>query len=997
MLQSFAIALLALLLLLAGIGLAQDDRLSPQSALQAFTVAEGLDVKTFAADPEIVSISNIDVDHRGRVWACECVNYRGNNGKRPAGDRILILEDTNGDGKSDKTSVFYQGRDIDIAMGLCVLGNKAIVSVAPDILLLEDTNGDDRADKKTVLLTSDAEFQHDHSLHSFVFGPDGRFYGNFGNTGHGLKNANGQVISDNQGRKISDNGNPFRGGIVFRCDRSFENFEVLGHNFRNNYEATIDSFGGVWQSDNDDDGNLAVRLNYILEGGNYGYLDELTGERWQKSRIGAHPFRGKRHWHQNDPGSIPNVLETGNGAPTGITIYEGRLLPSIFWDQVIHCDAGPHVVWGLPVTRGGAGFSATKADLLRSSDNNFRPVDVAVAPDGSLFVSDWYDPVVGGFQQDDIERGRIYWIAPPGQKYTPPKIELDSLRGAAEALTNPNYCARYLAWMLLHARGNEAEKHLAELLRDPNPRLRARALWLLGQIPGKESTYIRRAIGDDHSEVRTVGLRLAQLLKRDVMGLVQQLVNDPHPRVRAECAVQLRHHNSRAAAKVWAELAAQHDGHDRWYLEALGIGADGKWDACLDALLARRLDLATETWKDLVWRSRGTSTPSELSRILSSTNGKEDARRYIRAFDFQSSDRTEQALISVAFDQDHPADIALGAIRRLPPAVVKEHSRGRTRLLEVLAESPIDSASIELIKEFELAELYPRLLAIAQGESDARVDAMVSLLELEQEQLVSDSLRSDEMDRATATARALAMTRHLSATELLVPYIMNSSVDMQVRKEVARDLSLSLSGAFELLRLTANGQLPDGIQEAIAVRMLIHSSEDVRKRSGPLFVKPPAKDARPLPSLRDLVTMRGNSQSGKQVAFKQGKCTTCHQILGEGKAIGPELSEIGTKLARAALYESILYPSAAISHNYETYAATLLDGQVTAGLMVNQNDQRIQLRDADGIVRTLDRSRVEGFKRQSVSLMPSNLHEALTVQELVDLVEYLSTLKANDK
>jgi hypothetical protein len=112
----FPLSAFAILLISVAASLAQDDRLTPEQALGKLTVAEGLQVKTFASDPGIVSISNLDVDHRGRVWACEAVNYRGNRGKRPEGDRILILEDTNGDGVSDKTTVFYQGTDIDIPM-----------------------------------------------------------------------------------------------------------------------------------------------------------------------------------------------------------------------------------------------------------------------------------------------------------------------------------------------------------------------------------------------------------------------------------------------------------------------------------------------------------------------------------------------------------------------------------------------------------------------------------------------------------------------------------------------------------------------------------------------------------------------------------------------------------------------------------------------------------------------------------------------------------------
>jgi putative membrane-bound dehydrogenase-like protein len=991
--RSLALPVITVFVLCAN-NFAQDDRLTPQEALRSLDVVDGLEVTTFAADPNIVSISNIDVDHRGRVWACECVNYRGNNGKRPAGDRILILEDADGDGQCDKTTVFYQGRDIDIAMGLCVLGNKAIVSVAPEILLLEDTDGDDRADKKTVLFTSDAVFQHDHSLHSFVFGPDGRFYANFGNTGHQLKDADGRTILDRRGNEIVDDGKPYHGGMVFRCDRDFGKLEVLAHNFRNNYEATVDSFGGVWQSDNDDDGNLAVRLNYILEGGNYGYLDELTGERWQQARIGAHPYRGKRHWHQNDPGSVPNVLETGNGAPTGITIYEGRLLPKQLWDQVIHCDAGPHVVWGLPVTQRGAGFTSTKADIIRSPDNNFRPVDAAVAPDGSLFVSDWYDPVVGGFKQDDIERGRIYWVAPKGHKYTRPRYDFDSAEGAVDALRSPNYCARYLAWMRLHEMGFAAETQITSLLADPNPRLRARALWLLGQIPGREATYITRAIGDYHAEVRVVGLRLTDLLKRDVVGLIQQLADDPSPRVRAEAAVLLRHHSSPRAAEVWAALAAKHNGKDRWYLEALGIGADQKWDACLAQYRKLRTDQSRQAIRDIVWRSRGTTTPNDLAQILLAPDGKEDPRRYVRAFDFQSSDQKDEALTSVAFAEGVPPVIALATLGRIAPEKLRADARGRGRLLELLAECELDLTAIELIQQHKLTELSSRLLLFAQREdNELKVDAIRALLDLEQVVVIARALNGKDREAATATARALAKTYHSGATNLLLPFIIDSSFDAEARKSTACDLVTSVSGAQALLTLVENNRLPQDVQQAIAVPILTHRNEDVRTRAERLITISPAKDARPLPKLRDLAEMQGNPVVGQQVFVKQGKCAACHQVRGEGKAIGPDLSQIGTKLARPAMYEAILYPSAAISHNYESYTAVLESGQVATGILVNESDMQIQLRDAEGILRTLNRTEVEDFQRQSVSLMPANSHEAITAQELVDLVAFLATLK----
>ena len=971
------------------------DPLSPAAALAAFTVADGLAVKTFAADPDIVSISNIDIDHRGRIWACESVNYRSNNGKRPEGDRILILEDSDGDGAADKTTVFYQGRDIDIPMGICVLGNKAIVSVAPDILLLEDTDGDDRADKKTILLTSDADFQHDHSLHSYVFGPDGRFYANFGNTGRRLKDATGRTIVDRTGSEIADDGQPYQGGMVFRCDRNFENFEVLGHNFRNNYEAAVDSFGSVWQSDNDDDGNMGVRMNYILPGGNFGYRDELTRESWQLPRIGQHPSRGMRHWHQNDPGVVPNVIVLGNGSPTGVAVYEGELLPDAFRNQVLFCDAGPHVVWGLPVQPSGAGYTAERVDLIRSSDNNFRPVDVAVAPDGSVFVSDWFDPVVGGFQQRDIERGRIYWIAPPGSRYQPPEYDFESAEGAVAALRSPNLCVRYLAWTRLHELGADAEKPLLAMASDENPRMRARALWLLGQITGRAAATIEQAIQDENEDVRIVGLRLADLIGWDVIGVIEQLAEDASPRVRAECAVQLRHRHSPEAVASWAKLAARHPAGDRWHLEALGIGAAGKWDACLQALAKSGGAQSEEADRDIIWRSRGTNTPEDLARLVLDADGQEDVRRYIRAFDFQTEGSKEEALFSIAFGSGVHPEIALAALLRVDPSTELNRDAVRRRLVALIGPVPLDSNSLQAIKNYELLDLYPKLLETAQmSDNELRVDAVMALFDLQQDSSIISALASSKPEAMLATGRVLAESQHPPAIEMLLPFLISQSPPAAIRQEVARTLCNSERGAKELLEwIEAEKLTSDLVRQAVASSLLTHRDDDVRARAEGIFQLKPTKNSDALPKLAELIEMKGDAQRGRQVYLKSGQCAKCHKAGTDGKEIGPDLSQIGAKLARSAMFEAILYPNAAISHNYETYTAQLASGQSAAGLLVSQNGDEIQIRDAEGILRTFPRAEVDRFERSDVSLMPGNLHEQITTQELVDLVEYLMSLK----
>src|SRR5262249_30758525 len=332
--------------------------------------------------------------------------------------------------------------------------------------------------KKEVLFTKTGQPQHDHSAHTFLFGPDGKLYWNFGNTGQRVHDKNGKLVIDRAGNAVADGGKPSFGGMVFRCDLDRSDFEVLAHNFRNNYEVTVDSFGTLWQSDNDDDGNRGVRINYIMEYGNYGYCDEMTGAGWQAPRTNMEKEIPLRHWHLNDPGVVPNLLQTGQGSPTGICVYEGDLLPKVFRNQVIHCDAGPSIVRAYPVTKDGAGYKARIVDILDGSKRNnwFRPADVCVAPDGSLFVTDWYDPGVGGHAQRDSNRGRIFRVAPltlpsppggegrvRGIKYRVPKFDFTTADGAAEALKSPNLAVRYLAWTALHAMKEKAKGALFHL------------------------------------------------------------------------------------------------------------------------------------------------------------------------------------------------------------------------------------------------------------------------------------------------------------------------------------------------------------------------------------------------------------------------------------------------------------------------------------------------------------------------------------------------------
>src|SRR4051812_1103940 len=597
-----------------------------ENALKGLEVFDGLAVHTFATEPMLKNPTNIDVDERGRVWVTEAYNYRpaiNGNPTNPKGDRIMILEDTNGDGKADTAKVFYQGPEINAPLGVCVLGNKVLISQSPYVWAFYDDNGDDKADRKEIFFQGIGGEQHDHGMHKFKFGPDGKLYFNFGNEGKQLKDKNGKLVLDQDGDEIGPK--KYKQGMVFRCDTDGTHVECVGQNFRNPYEAAVDSYGTVWQSDNDDDGNRGVRINYVMEYGNYGYTDEMTGAGWQANRTNIEDSIPFRHWHLNDPGEVPNLLQTGAGSPTGMVVYEGSLFPKEFQGQLIHCDAGPNIVRSYSVTKNGAGYSAKIVNILEGEkDKWFRPADICVAPNGSLMIADWYDPGVGGHQAGDQTRGRIYRVAPPKSNYTIPKEIYSTPEGAITALQNPNLSVRYHAFTTLQSMGTKAVAALEELWNDANadPRMRARAFWVLVKMKNANAQeYIHQAIKNNNPDLRITGLRAARELHADVIGVVRQLVNDPDAQVRRECAIALHHNKSPEVPELWATLAMQHDGKDRWYLEALGIGADMQWNSFFKAYLNNVKDpLQSAASRDMVWRARTDEAVPYLAQLASDKN-----------------------------------------------------------------------------------------------------------------------------------------------------------------------------------------------------------------------------------------------------------------------------------------------------------------------------------------------------------------------------------------
>ena len=273
---------LCLLLIIASRASAQK---SPEETVADMQTPDGLEVKLWAHEPDVQKPTNMDIDSRGRVWITEGTNYRRVH-YSPDGDRILILEDTHHTGVCDSRKVFVEDKRLNAPLGICVLGDKVIVANSPDVLIYTiDASGDHPTGPPVVLFNGFEGADHDHGVHKAVFGPDGRLYFNSGNEGtKGFIHHDGQPVVDSFGSQVGLQSIIFRGkdkkpgvtgyqqGMAFSCNPDGSDFEVVATNFRNNYELCVDSFGTVWQSDNDDDGNQGTTMNYVMEGGNFGYV-----------------------------------------------------------------------------------------------------------------------------------------------------------------------------------------------------------------------------------------------------------------------------------------------------------------------------------------------------------------------------------------------------------------------------------------------------------------------------------------------------------------------------------------------------------------------------------------------------------------------------------------------------------------------------------------------------------------------------------------------------
>lgn len=923
---------------------------------------DDLEATLWAESPMFYNPTNMDVDARGRIWVTEAVNYRtfNNDSTRvrhhSEGDRVVILEDTDGDGRADVSKVFVQDKDLRAPLGIAVLGNKVFVSSSPNLIVYTDENGDDVPDSKEILLTGFGGLDHDHSLHAVVGGPDGNLYFNTGNAGpHVVTDRSGWTLRSgsvytggtpynkvNQGNMKSDDGRVWVGGLALRINPRGEHLKVMAHNFRNAYELAVDSRGDMWQNDNDDQ-VVACRTTWLMEGGNAGYFSADGTRYWQADQ---RPWQDvfSAHWHQDDPGVMPAGDNAGAGSPTGVALNESDALGPRYRGMLLSADAGRNVVFAYHPKRDRTGYDLGKRINFITSlagDNAgyvwndsaanaqpvkwFRPSDVLFGTDGALYVADWYDPVVGGHQmQDSVGYGRIYRITPKGRQLRAPSLDLSTRSGQIEALKSPAVNVRYTALTRLAAAGAGVIDEVAPLLASENPYYRARAIWLLSLL-GEEGIHrVTDLLSGANEDDRLVAFRaLRQAIPERLLDFSRLLAEDPSAVVRREVIIALRDMPYDEKKDVLLTLVRGYDGEDRWYLEALGAAVEDHASAFTTAVRPllnpdnRSPDQWDQRFASLVWRLHPPEVVGDL--VVRATSTRLDER--------QRSD----ALTALAF----------------------------------INTTEAVSAMVRLMKHDDhvLAEQAAYWVTFRQGNDwFALWDWKQSDIDIEQERLVA----------SMKVRRKMVVDPQMPEAE---------------KRRNARQMARNPVGMQMLLGTMAEGQLPRALYPFVAELVRQYGDETVRMQATRYFEESTSDNY----AISRIVGLKSDISSGEKLFA--GQCMTCHRVGGKGATIGPDLTVIGNKFDRNALVDAIIRPDAGIVFGYEAWTITLKDGQSYFGFLLADGGETLTIRDLTGKRHVLRNDDVASRKKHEKSLMPSPRALGLSEQDLADITGYLMSLK----
>ncbi len=959
----------------------------PEVERESFIVADGFEVNLYAADPMIHKPIQMNFDARGRLWIASSEVYPQIKPGQEANDKILIVEDSDGDGRGEKTSVFADG--LLIPTGVEPGDGGVYVAASTELLHLKDTDGDGRADQRRVVLSGFGTEDTHHILHTLRWGHDGLLYFNQSIYIHSHVETPWGV------RRLG-------GGGIWRFRPSTMELDVFIRGLVNPWGHHMDEFGQSFATD----GAGGEGINYCLPGAYYTTAPDAV-------RL------------------LPG-LNPGSPKDCGLEIVSGRHLPEAWRGNLITCDFRGNRVCRYTASEDFAGYSAREgAELIKTRHMAFRPIDVKMGPDGAIYIADWYNPIIQhgevDFRDDrrDHSRGRIWRVTARGRALAPRPRLVDAPADAVlDALRAPEEWTRRQAKRVL------AERPLSEVL----PRLDAWMRAIPGADPGRdhdrlEALWAYQAIGrldpdllnallrSSDGRIRAAAVRVAVVMSdqfADPVALIGPRTADEHPRARLEAVRGLARFPTLRSAEL--ALAALDSPTDPFLDYALWLTARQLAPAWLPEAAAGRFDFAGKPSR-LAYALLAVGSPEVvkplstlLKRGLIPGSMRDRAEQLIAGLG-DSSD------LAVMLDEavvgrgrtDPERTALLGALEKAARqrGVRPEGDRGRLAALIGNRDRALAHAAIRLAGAWKEGALTAPLIELATGERTtpetrgAAIEALVEGggvegLKAVESQGLSRGSRGVQAqvlsalflrDPAALAPRAARWLVALPAAEIEPARLVLARVlERQGAPDaLARALdALEPAMAPDLAKLLLRQARAAGREEPRLAAALL--------RSGRL-----AADRKPLTTaetaaLASEVAAHGDPARGELV-FRRSDlgCLKCHAIAGAGGQVGPGLESVGASAQVDYLIDSILEPSKAVKENYHSLVVATSDGKIHTGIKIRQGDRELVLRDANDAEDVIPIDSIDEQK-PGESLMPAGLADGLTRGELVDLARFLSEL-----
>ncbi len=929
----------ALLLGLAAVQADDELRSKPTEAAEAhksFRLLPGYRIELAAAEPDVVDPVDLAFDEGGRLFVAEMIDYPyGDAEGNPPQGRVRMLEDLDADGRYERSTVFAERLRWPTAVALWDGG--VLVASVPDLLYFKDTDGDGRADRREVWLTGFGSSNVQGLVNNLKWGLDHAFTGATSSSPSQVRSpkhpASGVVDLRGRDFRLLPTGQvePLSGGGLF--GNAFDDFgrRFVCRNWYPAYHVVLD--------------DRALRRNpHVPYPAAIHYLAPNPDPVFRASEPEAFRTLITRKFLS---GELPGALAVPTGrstayftSATGTLVFRGTALAPSDYGLLFTAEPATNLIHRKALVPDGVSFRADRVDkgreLLASTDNWFRPVNLAEGPDGALYVCDMYREFIEHpaaipdivKRRLDLssgkDRGRIWRIVREGAPTSArPDLGKASTAALASTLSRPGAWWRETAARLLfRRRDRSAAPVLERLVRDSeNPAVRTAALWALDGLGVLRPELVEHALRDPAAEVREQAVRLAKELPP-----LLPLVDDPAPRVRFLLATALGDFPDARATAALARLAAR-DAADPWARAALLSSASGRAVELLR-------DAAGETARALASMIGARADDAELAAALEIAKARPAAlsglaeglrRAGKRLSELPGGSALLAAAARIAGDEKAALPERIDAARLLSSASFAEAEAALVPLLAPGAPEPLRGAAVRVLAGFRDAGAGARLL-----------DAW---------RLVPADVRGE----------ALSWFRPADRQEALLDAVEQSRVS-------PGELALDLKRA-----LLANPAL------AVRARRLVGDGPSADRR-------------KVIAAYVEVLERRGDAARGREVFRKS--CATCHRSEGEGREIGPDLASVKQRSPEELLV-AILDPNREVNPQFLAVKIRTTGGDVIDGVIAAESAASLTLKRAEGDPVTLLRSTIEKLAPTSLSLMPEGLEKAVDVGQMADLVEYI--------